>query len=176
MNPETSDLLDEVGKLSWGWVPRFMMKLKSGDEGGGEGCAGSLGGLSPRGKFPELETTEVGQCLMLSRGGGNQDHLLQEELSGQCFKTFETTRYTDRKMADGKTLTMMLPLFGEPRQPHSDKVQSAPTLWIWKFIYLLLEKPAISNSNFSKGRFKKAISDKHGFNQHASCCIIESLV
>ena len=45
-----------------------------------------------------------------------------------------------------------------------------------KFIYLLLEKPAAGNSNFSKERFKKAVSDKHGFNQHASYCIIESFV
>ena len=87
-------------------------------------CAGSLGGLGPRGEFPELETMEVGQCLMWSRGGRNQDHLLQvvEELSGQCVKAFETTQGTDRKMADGQTMAMMLTLFREPRPPHSDEV------------------------------------------------------
>lgn len=42
------------------------MKLKGNDEWGEEeGWAGSLGGPDPRGQFPELEITEVGQWLML---------------------------------------------------------------------------------------------------------------
>lgn len=42
-----------------------MIKLKGNDEEGEEEGPGSLGGLSPREKFPGLKIMEVVQCLML---------------------------------------------------------------------------------------------------------------
>lgn len=175
------DVLDSAGQLAWGWGLRFHSEAE------GEWWVGEGEGWWWRSErsWSRRRISKVGDHSSgaVSDAGGCREEV---EIGTTClrhwrnfqasvFKVFETIHNNSRKRGRRTSHDNDADSVWGPRTTsfRHDEISthcvdlSSSALW---------EKPAILTSNFSKGRFQKARSDKHGFNQCAFYCIIESLV